>query len=212
MRKPFALLLLIVASAAVFAQSKELNNQGLTLLDDDLAIEFFGGRNDDINLPRTSQTNASSRPSFPYFSQLDPRWSDEVMGISTMTIGSSGCELTSLAMLLAGFNVTVIGESVNPSTLNKYLKQEYGWIMRSEIRWPVLWSLGIQAVGPFKAFEEIAKNIAGGNYCILTIDIHWVLAVGISEGNYVVMDPRDQSKKTYNKYEVKEARCFVKKK
>lgn len=203
MRRAFALQVFWVVTIVVFARGKEFNNQELYLLDDGVTIEFLA--------PGSSQSNAAYRPAFPYFSQLDPRWSDERMGKSYLQIGPSGGEFFSLTMLLGGYNFTVGGESVNPSNLNEYLLQADGWLIHGNIRWPALWDIGFKDVGPFKAFDDVIRNLAAGNYCILAIDLHNVLAVGFSGDNYHVMDPRDQSKTTYHKKEIKEARCFVKK-
>lgn len=51
------------------------------------------------------------------FGQRDTEWKNELMGFGKSTIGSVGCYLTSLAngMLLKGYDY-------NPSTLNKFLK------------------------------------------------------------------------------------------
>ena len=52
-----------------------------------------------------------------YYSQQDPQWKKKKLGFSSVTIGTDGCALTSLAMMLKGF-----GYDINPATLNKKLK------------------------------------------------------------------------------------------
>jgi len=53
-----------------------------------------------------------------YISQRDPRWVNEKLGFdSTVTIGTDGCTLTCLTMLVNGY-----GFSETPSTMNRKLK------------------------------------------------------------------------------------------
>ena len=50
-----------------------------------------------------------------FLSQRDPRWKGQTLGFDpTITIGTDGCALTSLAMLVNGF-----GFSETPATLNQ---------------------------------------------------------------------------------------------
>lgn len=55
--------------------------------------------------------------------QSDPRWADELLGFSSLTIGSSGCAITALTML---YNY-VTGNKLNPSDVNKKLKAVKGF-------------------------------------------------------------------------------------
>lgn len=42
-----------------------------------------------------------------YLSQLDPKWSQARIGSSYLTVGRSGCLITSLSMALADFNIII---------------------------------------------------------------------------------------------------------
>ena len=52
-----------------------------------------------------------------HLSQRDPRWASEKLGFdTTVTIGTDGCTLTCLTMLVNGY-----GFSETPSTMNRKL-------------------------------------------------------------------------------------------
>jgi hypothetical protein len=67
---------------------------------------------------------------FPYFSQTDPQWAKQKLDSSKYTIGSSGCALTSAAMILKSFGLDIIpwGNTLvdlNPGTLNDWLNLDH---------------------------------------------------------------------------------------
>jgi len=60
------------------------------------------------------------------------RWGSETLGFGPDTIAESGCFLTSCAMMLATYNLTINGSTVTPLNLNTWLKDfqhspGYGW-------------------------------------------------------------------------------------
>ena len=159
----------------------------------------------------TNTDQPSSGSPFPYFSQPDSRWSNKRLGKTKNSIGSSGSVVTSLSMLIGGFNLNVGGERPNPSSLNKYLTQAQGYDKKGEINWDILKNIGFETVGPFKSNDDVIQSMSSGNFCILNVGKHSVFATGVSGKNYDVMDPLNQSKKTYPPKQVKSARCFVRK-
>lgn len=60
--------------------------------------------------------------SIPFYSQLDPLWKGDKLGNSSSTIGSQGCAVTCLAMLLK-----YRGADVDPRKLNNWLKTNGGY-------------------------------------------------------------------------------------
>lgn len=71
--------------------------------------------------------------SIPFFSQRDSRWSNNQLGsCSGTTIGSTGCAVTSMAMLLS-----YKGANVDPSKLNSWLKSNGGYQDGCTIKWDV---------------------------------------------------------------------------
>ncbi|MEJ5226223.1 MAG: hypothetical protein WHV44_17305, partial [Anaerolineales bacterium] len=57
------------------------------------------------------------------YSQQDPRWKDGKLGFSNLTLGTHGCALTAVAMLLRGF-----GFEIRPDSLNDRLKTVGGFM------------------------------------------------------------------------------------
>ena len=143
--------------------------------------------------------------SFPYYSQADPRWSNERIGQSTQTIGTSGSVVSCIAMLVAGFG----NERSNPSTINNFFNKKGVYTSKGEDSWASMKDLGFTVAGPFRNFDEIVQSMSAGNYCILNVGDHFVLATGIQQYDFEVMDPTNRSKKTYNSQEVNSAICFV---
>ncbi|MFT3890276.1 MAG: N-acetylmuramidase domain-containing protein [Anaerolineales bacterium] len=69
-----------------------------------------------------------------YYSQQDPQWKTDLLGFGDAgdTIGTYGCALTSVAMLVSGH-----GYTETPKTLNQKLKNKNGFVS-SGIRWDVV--------------------------------------------------------------------------
>jgi hypothetical protein len=69
-----------------------------------------------------------------YYSQQDPQWKADLLGFGDPgdTIGTYGCALTSVAMLVSGH-----GYTETPKTLNQKLKNKNGFVS-SGIRWDVV--------------------------------------------------------------------------
>jgi hypothetical protein len=68
-----------------------------------------------------------------YYGQRDPRWRDEKLGTSNVTIGGFGCAVTSAAMLCE-----YVGVKVNPSQLNTWLIENNGFSKGNLLDWKVL--------------------------------------------------------------------------
>ncbi len=71
-----------------------------------------------------------------YLSQRDPRWANEKLGFdNTVTIGTDGCALVCLTMLVNGY-----GFNETPSSMNRKLKDMGSGIgfLGSLIVWPGL--------------------------------------------------------------------------
>jgi hypothetical protein len=86
-------------------------------------------------------TLAISR-TYPMFKQCDPRWAKEQLGTSNNTICTAGCLISSASMALAG-----TGHKFNPSTLNKWLKSNEGYINGDLLVWTAINLLGLSFEG-----------------------------------------------------------------
>ncbi len=136
-------------------------------------------------------------------SQRDPQWKDELLGFDdSCTIGTDGCALTCLAMLVNGF-----GFSETPKTLNKKLK-DLG--PGSGFIGPLMVWYGLTRVYPKIGFKtlvickdqnaplaEIDSALAAGQAVLVEVDrslaqglqTHWVVVYAKKDNDYLILDP-----------------------
>lgn len=129
-------------------------------------------------------TLAMSR-TYPLFKQCDPQWKNEQLGTSSNTICSAGCLMSSASMALAG-----TGHGYNPSSLNRWLKSNGGYVSGDLFVWNAINSLGLPFEGKVSNSQIKAKLDAGKVViCNVHNGGHWVLAHGYSGDNILVNDP-----------------------
>jgi len=136
-------------------------------------------------------------------SQRDPQWKDEILGFDdSCTIGTDGCSLTCLAMLVNGF-----GFSETPKTLNKKLK-DLG--PGSGFIGPLMVWYGLTRVYPKIGFKtlvickdqnaplaEIDSALSAGQAVLVEVDrslaqglqTHWVVVYAKKDNDYLILDP-----------------------
>jgi hypothetical protein len=66
-------------------------------------------------------------PFYPLFSQCDERWMNDTLGFGPETLCQAGCAMSSTTMLLAHFNVTLLGQTLNPGNFNRWLRLNGGY-------------------------------------------------------------------------------------
>lgn len=139
-------------------------------------------------------------------SQRDPGWANEKLGFdNTVTIGTDGCTLTCLTMLVNG-----VGFSETPSSMNRKLKDMGSGIgfLGSLIVWP-----GLTRAFPKIVFnriivcrdqpapvDEINSSLDSGQPLVIEIDRspspglqnHWVVVYARQGGDYLMLDPWPQ--------------------
>lgn len=137
-----------------------------------------------------------------YLSQQDPEWKKEKLGFSNLTIGSDGCTLTCLTMMVNGF-----GYAETPKSLNKKLK---GLGANSGFIGPlVVWG-GLPLLFPQIKYRnlilcrdydaplsEIDTALAKGQPVIVEVDRslsqglqnHWVVLYAKKGDDYLMTDP-----------------------
>ncbi len=74
--------------------------------------------------------------SIPFFSQRNPSWSSQLLGTSSVTIGTAGCALTASVMLLKFKNPS--NGAINPGTVNTWLKNNWGYQSGNLLVWSQL--------------------------------------------------------------------------
>ncbi len=82
--------------------------------------------------PRLIGTGETSHvdPMGYFFSQRDPRWKDDPVGVSGATVGEIGCAMTSVAMVLKFYGI-----ETDPGLLNAWLSTYDGYTADGRIYW-----------------------------------------------------------------------------
>ncbi len=131
-------------------------------------------------------------PVTPFF-QEDPQWSQQLLAGSSETIGSSGCALSSAAMVIHFY-----GAEVDPKKLNEYLIKNGGYEGDTWIRWEVAAtfppSLAEKKYEGLPSYALIDWNLFQGNPVIVRIrrptgKTHFLLLIGKRGFDYLVLDP-----------------------
>ncbi|MFA6896745.1 MAG: C39 family peptidase [Patescibacteria group bacterium] len=119
-----------------------------------------------------------------YFSQNDPRWKNDSIGVSNSTINDYGCALTSVAMVFRYHGI-----DINPKVLARQ-----PIFVRDLISWPTQWRfLNLDYNSSHKSggleqsdWSRIDQEIAAGNPVIV-----FIRALGRNAGHYVVIHSKD---------------------
>jgi len=132
---------------------------------------------------------AANRPSEAastswYFSQNDPRWKNDYIGVSNSTINDYGCAISSVAMVFRYHGI-----DITPKILAKQ-----PIFVRDLISWPKQWRfLTLQLNSYHKSggltaddWSRIDQEIAKGNPVIV-----FIKALGRNAGHYVVIHSKD---------------------
>ena len=151
----------------------------------------------------------SALAGFPYYSQCDSRWKNDRLGTSSDTLCSAGCLVSSVAMMLAGYNVKVNGADATPQTLNTWLTANGGYAQGNLFVWGSVGKLGFSYTGRFTSVSDIKSKMNQGQICILNVNNggHWVLATGSDANGFSVQDP-GFGKQRQSNAEVYASGCF----
>jgi hypothetical protein len=151
-----------------------------------------------LNVPMLKQTT------FPWGLQT---YDSANKWTKNLTVSSWGCALTSAAMVLQyhGFKLLPDGTTLNPGTLNTWLKsQKDGYIGEGFVNWLSLSRLSklsktINKIDDFDALEYVRKNttdmevlkndLRQGNPDILEEPGHFIVAKGIRDNTILINDP-----------------------
>lgn len=132
----------------------------------------------------------------PFFSQVDPQWSNEILGPGPYTIGSDGCTMTSASMVIAMF-----GFNINPSTYNTWLQNHDGYTSESLFYWSKIGEYTNNIVRDAGPGGTVIDELNRGYPIVAETDYyeqHWVVIVGYEDdgqGNisYKINDPLQSS-------------------
>jgi hypothetical protein len=128
----------------------------------------------------------------PSFRQNDPRWGKDRLGDSDGTLGSEGCAVASVAMVLGYYGV-----DTNPQKLNRYLSQHGGYTRQGWIYWERATELQPGRVRHvyenLPCYRLIDCNLLKGNPVIVRLRLrggtHFVVIAGKRGLDYLTQDP-----------------------
>lgn len=140
-----------------------------------------------------------------YYSQKDDRWKEDPLGDSIYHMGDSGCLTTCLAAVfqMQGVQREVLGETINPKTLNQFFSTHGIYDAAGNLLWYALEDALDVTVVRKEADElevgELDLLLEQGCYPIVCVQTktgstHFVLLVGSQDGMYWCMDPAQQEK------------------
>jgi hypothetical protein len=142
----------------------------------------------------STSTESAALADPPFYRQGDERWRDDTIGGSNESLGSVGCTLCCISMALAQHGI-----DINPSELNRRLKEADGYTSRGWIKWETVEriSAGRIRVGipASPSHRRIQAALRAGNPVLVKIMLrsgapHWVLmAASAGENDYLVKDP-----------------------
>lgn len=160
--------------------------------------------------PNPTPTPIPFPSTFPYFSQIDPKWAGKIYDHASLWadlgkqgIDRWGCALSSAAMILKKYEVkTLSGQETTPSTLNEWLRsQPDGYLGNGLINWLAISRYTHQSKRAGKSPTELEFSkalfnsidvdnfIDQGKYPILGIPGHFVLSYADDGTFYKINDP-----------------------
>lgn len=148
---------------------------------------------------KPSLTKLSASEVIPY-RQDDGVWADKKLGDSRFTMKYSGCLVTCIASAVS----METGAELTPGALNDLFSENQVYDIEGNIQWAALEAIEGYSVEIFKEVSEseIAQCLAAGHYPIVRVrmhglgNFHYVLIVGVEDGDYLCMDPLE-SELTY---------------
>ena len=129
----------------------------------------------------------------PLLGQQDPAWSGYRLGTSpTETVGSSGCAITSVVMMLNYYGI-----STDPGLINGWLTNNGGYFFDDKILWASIDTYSNGRVvftgwlGP--DLNLITSEIDAGRPVIAEVSLngnqHFVILTGYDSNGYIINDP-----------------------
>lgn len=244
-------ILILTGGETVQTAGAEDEYAGVHLCDDEGAAAEQQAKNSEPAQPQANPgatvagTFDGGRPIFgqvdsngaPFFAQNDPRWANVEYARSTelpagkdwcgTTISQCGCAMTSVAVMLALYNVLTLpdGQPLTPQSLNAWFngearRTERGWVSRGYIYGDVIWTAANELSGeiakmkpgtPTVRFvrtgsgseDEIRAELRAGRPIILEVPGHWIAAVGLDGDTILINDPFYRDRTTLDAYKGK---------
>jgi len=136
----------------------------------------------------------------PLYSQRDPRWANDRMGSSAITLGQEGCLISTVASFMS-----FLGHQETPGSFNKKLTANggyaspnlYYWNMPAVLFGDVLKSEDRSFSNGIGFEDEVTRILEEKRPVLAMVDFipggtfnqHWVLIVGKVDGVFYLVDP-----------------------
>ena len=138
------------------------------------------------------------------FRQDNEAWADEMLGDSRFTMKSSGCLVTCIAAAIS----TETGSEITPGDLNRIFSENHVYDNEGNIQWAAIEKIDGYTAEVFSGVSEseIHQCLASGHYPIVRVrmhglgNFHYVLIVGTEDGEYICMDPLENSLTKLSRY------------
>jgi len=128
-------------------------SKGESALPEEILKEFYATGN------YISQLSYFTLPAIYSYNQRYWKWGSTTLGFGPSTIASAGCFLTSCAMMLATYNLTINGYLTDPLNLNTWLKGHSGFSGDLLVFGAIANFPGIRSIGYFDSFNDAAIAI-----------------------------------------------------
>lgn len=139
-------------------------SKGLSALPEEILKKYYASKNFS-----TSTSSYVTLPAIYSYKQGYWKWEGETLGFGPDTIGESGCFLTSSAMMLATYDLTINNYPVNPLNLNTWMKEHGGFSGDSLYFGAIANFPGIRDVGYFNSCYDAKIAIYYGLVPIISV-------------------------------------------
>ncbi len=151
-----------------------------------------------INAQGGDLFSTTNTPPPTYFLQTDERWKNEKIGGCEESIAAVGCTLCCVSMSLSQN-----GYEIDPGALNAKLVSAHGYTEQGWLKWNRIsraLNRKVEVKIPNKPTHKAIDNALRSNQSVIAKIMlneavpHWVLIVGKSGKDYLVIDPLDREK------------------
>jgi len=138
------------------------------------------------------------------YRQDDSAWEADTLGSSRYTMKSSGCLVTCIASAVS----METGAGITPGALNAIFSENQVYDSEGNMQWAAIEKIEGYSVDVFQGVSEteIAQSLVLGHYPIVRVrmhglgNFHYVLIVGIEDGDYICMDPLEDELTKLSRY------------
>lgn len=138
------------------------------------------------------------------YRQDDETWATDLLGDSQFTMKSSGCLVTCISSAVS----METGVEITPRALNDTFSKNRVYDSEGNIQWAAIEKTEGYSAEVFQEVSEteIAQCLAYGHYPIVRVrmhgigNLHYVLIVGVEDGEYICMDPLEDKLTKLSRY------------